>query len=96
MAMKRQKFAIGAKVRVGDIPPSMSHFTSNVDAYVIGTYNEQYGGGNIDSYSLLLMNKKGSKVKGGVSWYYESQLTLISDDTLIGHKVIADYKARGV
>ncbi len=75
--MKNQKFKKGDLVRVAkDLGSSMSHFTSDCDAIVIGSYNDQYGGGDTDSYTLHL------KVGGRCSWYYESQLTLIEANRL--------------
>lgn len=67
-----QKYNKGDLVRISkDLGPSMSHFTSDCDAIVMYTYDEKYGGGNVDSYCLHL------KGRGQVSWYFESQLTLI-------------------
>lgn len=67
-----QKFHKGDLVRVAkDLGPSMSHFTADCDAIVIGSYNDQYGGGNTDSYTIHI------KGRGQTAWYYENQLTLI-------------------
>ena len=67
-----QKFQKGDLVHVAkDLGQSMSHFTNDIDAIVIGSYNDQYGGGDTTSYTLHL---KGS---GQCSWYYEDQLELI-------------------
>lgn len=67
----KQKFKKGSLVRVvKDLGMSMSHFTSDCDAIVMYTYNQQYGGGNIDSYCLYI------KGEGETSWYKESQLIL--------------------
>lgn len=67
-----QKFRMGDLVQVADdLGPMMSHFTSGRRAIVMGSYNDKYGGGNIESYSLWLEGR------GECSWYYEWQLTLI-------------------
>lgn len=67
-----QKFHRGDLVHVAkDLGPSMSHFTSDVDAIVIGSYHDQYGGGNIRDYTLHL------KGDGQCSWYSEHQLELL-------------------
>lgn len=67
-----QKFNKGDLVRIAsDLGRSMSHFTSDCDAIVIGSYADQYGGRDTKSYTLHL------KVCGESAWYYESQLTLI-------------------
>lgn len=70
-----QKFPKGALVRIAkDLGSSMSHFTADADAIVLGSYAEQYGGSDTKSYTLHL------KGRGSSSWYYEHQLTLISLD----------------
>jgi hypothetical protein len=80
-----QKFNKGDLVRVADdLGPSMRHFTASIDAIVIGSYFDQYGGADDhdrvnESYTLYL------KGRGEVSWYHENQLTLIArkqNDTL--------------
>jgi hypothetical protein len=62
----------------------MAHFTSDVDAVVIGSYKDQYGGRGDNQYTLYL------KGEGQCSWYYEEQLTLISHD---GETELAKWKA---
>jgi hypothetical protein len=70
-----QKFHRGDLVHVAkDLGPAMQHFTADVDAIVIGSYNDQFGGHNTKDYSLYLKNH------GKVSWYEEWQLTLIKKD----------------
>lgn len=65
-------FKKGDWVRVAkDLGPSMSHFTADCEAIVVGSYADQYGGRNRNSYTLHL------KGQGQVSWYYGEQLTLI-------------------
>jgi len=49
----------------------MSHFTADIDAIVIGSYRDQYGGDNTNDYTLHL------KGNGACSWYHESQLELL-------------------
>lgn len=67
-----QQFQKGDLVHVAkDLGPSMSHFTSDVDAIVIGSYADQYGGRNRQDYTLHL------KGHGECSWYHGSQLTLL-------------------
>lgn len=69
---RTQQFQKGDLVRIAkDLGPRMSHFTADCEAIVVGSYNDQYGYGDIDSYTLHL------KGKGTSSWYYSSQLTLI-------------------
>ena len=51
----------------------MSHFKSDCDAIVIGSYKDKYGGGEKMSqlYTIYI------KGHGEVAWYYENQLELI-------------------
>ena len=67
-----KKFNKGDLVHVAkDLGPSMRHFTADIDAIVIGSYNDLYGGGCTRDYSLHL------KGHGKVSWYHENQLELL-------------------
>jgi hypothetical protein len=68
----QQKFHKGDWVKVvKDLGPGMSHFESNCEAIVIGSYADQYGGEDYHSLTLFI------KGRGHESWYIESQLTLI-------------------
>lgn len=70
--MSKERFHRGDLVHVAaDLGQSMRHFAADVDAIVIGSYADQFGGSDHGSYTLHL---KGS---GRTSWYYGSQLTLI-------------------
>ncbi len=75
-----QQFQKGDLVHVAkDLGQSMNHFANDIDAIVIGSYNDQYGGGDTRSYTLHL------KGQGQCSWYDEHQLELIErnrDDLL--------------
>lgn len=71
----KQEFQKGDHVQVAkDLGPSMSHFTGDCEAIVIGSYRDQYGGSDTNSYTLHL------KGRGRTSWYYGQQLTLIERD----------------
>lgn len=91
--MKIQKFFRGHKVRVAkDLGSSMSHFQGDCNAIVIGSYNDQYGGGHRGKntpYSLLLFPKGSSPYS--CSWYMESQLTLMDQDRDIGEATLQKY-----
>ena len=69
----------------------MSHFDSGFDAIVDGTYSQEYGGTNIENYSLF-------KIENGVivnciSWYKESQLTLLEiQDRDKAEEMIENYR----
>lgn len=69
---KEQKYQKGDHVQVAkDLGDMMSHFTCDCEAVVIGSYGDQYGGGNTNLYTIHI---KGS---GQHSWYCENQLELI-------------------
>lgn len=70
----KQKFHKGDLVQVAkDLGPSMSHFTGDCRAIVIGSYRDKYGGGKDETqlYTLFLEGRD------TCSWYHEHQLTLI-------------------
>jgi hypothetical protein len=70
--MNTQKFQRGDLVRIADdLGPMMSHSTSGCDAIVVGSYRDQFGGPDSESYTLFLEDR------GESSWYYGDQLTLI-------------------
>lgn len=67
-----QKFKHGDLVHITDeLPSSMSHFPHGVDAVVIGSYADKYGGTDRKSYTLHL------KGRGEISWYEEGLLTRV-------------------
>lgn len=69
----RQKFVHGDEVEIAkQLPNSMSHFDSGINAIVIGSYDDQYGSGNISDYTLMLLPDCEE-----VSWYPESSLTFV-------------------
>lgn len=75
--IKKQKFKKGDLVHITENMPSyMSHFTSDIDAVVIGSYADQFGGSDVKSYTLLLI--KDGKWYNESSWYKEEQLTFIA------------------
>ena len=72
-----QKYKKGDLVHVDkDLGTAMSHFTNDVDAVVIGSYKDQYGGSDTESFTLYI------KGQGETSWYEEHQLTLIEHNRL--------------
>lgn len=67
-----QKFNKGDKVKIADdLGSSMSHFQSGMEAIVIGSYKDQFGGSNTDSYTIHIQGQ------GETSWYHEHQMELI-------------------
>ncbi len=70
--VRDQKFHRDDLVRIADdLGPAMSHFTAAVDAVVVGSYADCFGGEGRHCYTLDL------EEGGESSWYDESQLTLI-------------------
>lgn len=70
----KQKFQKGDLVRIAkNLGSSMSHFTADCDAIVIGSYADEYGGNDTKSYTIHI------KGHGETSWYQECQLTLIAN-----------------
>ena len=89
--MSKQKFPRYSKVYVcKEMPTYMSHFESDFYGIVNGTYNELYGGGDVDSYSLFVLDVAG-KIVNSISWYEEDQLTLVNTDVKHNLKLISDY-----
>ena len=86
------KYPRGSKVAVcKEMPESMSHFESGFNAIVEYTYAQKYGGDDIDSYSLIVLNDNDEPINS-ISWYHENQLTLISDDVIKGKEIIEKYE----
>ncbi len=71
--MSKQKFKRGDVVHIAaDLGQSMSHFKKDKDVVIIGSYADQFGGGNTGSYSVLFIDDGNE-----VSWYGEHQLTFL-------------------
>ncbi len=71
--MKAQKFHRGDLVHIAaDLGAFMSHFESDQDAIVMGSYDDQYGGGDTGVYTVMF-----TETGGECSWYYERQLEFI-------------------
>lgn len=69
----KQKFIRGDIVHIAkDLGSSMDHFDNDKDAIIIGSYDDQFGGGDIDDYTVMFC-ESGCEC----SWYREHQLTLI-------------------
>lgn len=72
-----QKYNKGDHVQVAkDLGHGMSHFQSDCEAIIIGSYTDQFGGGCTKSYTIHI------KDGGEVSWYEEHQLGLIEANRL--------------
>ena len=90
----KQKFRKLTFVKVSDkLPDCMSHFPCGFIAIVNGTYSQIYGGRNIESYSLYVVEN--GKVVNSIAWYYEDQLTeLPEQDRAKAENMIEDYNFR--
>lgn len=74
----KQKFGMLSFVHVcAEMPSYMNHFDSDFDGIVDGTYSQLYGGQDINSYALYKI--KDGKIVNRISWYEESQLTLLPE-----------------
>ncbi len=73
MTKPSQQFHRGDVVHIAaDLGPTMSHFTSDVDAIVMYSYAERYGGSDVGSYSVMFCDD-GSEC----AWYHPHQFTLL-------------------
>lgn len=91
--MKEQKFFRGQRVRVADdLGKTMRHFTSGCDAIVVGSFSDRVfsSGDDEESYTLLLKEEDGTM--DTVSWYKESQLTILSIDRVRGEEILQKHK----
>lgn len=88
-----QKFFRGQRVRIAkDLGSSMSHFQANCEAIVLGSYNDEYGGGHKGrqtQYTLLVIPPKGKPY--ACAWYWQGQLKLVSDARRKGEDFIQKY-----
>ncbi len=72
---KEQKFKRGNLVHIAkDLGSRMSHFYNDVDAIIVGSYADLYGGSNTESYMVMFV-----ETGGRGCWYEEHQLTLINE-----------------
>ena len=79
--MSVQKFFKGDLVKIGNLPPSMSHFPSNCEAIVLYSDKENLGHSsrNQYQYALFILNKDKNN-NGFSAWYHEDQLTFVRED----------------
>jgi hypothetical protein len=80
--MSKQKFKLGWRVKVADkLPLYMHHFESGFEGIVCEHSDGEYG----------LIQLQDNKPINAIWWYQESLLTLISDDSAKGKKIIKQY-----
>lgn len=70
------------------MPKTMSHFKGDIDAIVDHSYSDAFGGDNVTSYAVLLLTPNPYRS----AWYYEEQLSLLSNDRDKGEKLLQRYK----
>jgi hypothetical protein len=92
---EEQKFMRGNLVHIAkDLGPHMSHFTNDVDAIIIGSYRDLYGGSSVGGYSVIFPDDGSA-----VSWYEEDQLTFIDqggEHLIIEAQKIADARTKQI
>ena len=91
----KQKFGKLTFVHVcKDMPVHMKHFESDFDAIVCGTYSQIYGGNDINSYSLYVIEN--GKVVNSISWYKEYQIIALEDHNYKNaEEMIEEYNLQG-
>ncbi len=89
-----QKFPRGTWVKVSnEMPPCMSHFEKGFIGIVNYTYAQKYWGDDVKSYCLIMLDKDNKPINS-IAWYYEDQLTLVSNDIDTGIQIIKAFKER--
>lgn len=90
----KQKFRKFSFVHVGaEMPDHMSHFESDFDAIIEGTYSQLFGGTDIDNYSLYRL--RDGRIVYTLSWYEENQLVLLPEqDSEKAEEMVEKYNLR--
>jgi hypothetical protein len=71
--MKPQKFKRGDVVHIAkNLGSMMNHFPNDQDAIIMGSYRDQYGGDDVDSWTVMFCDSGGES-----SWYETWQLTFL-------------------
>ena len=86
--LKEPKYSRGTRVHITDeLGPLMTTFEGGVDAIVEHTAAYECWEEDGGNYALLLLDESGDP-DYGCAWYEESQLTLVSDNTAAGQKLL--------
>lgn len=73
----KARFNTGDIVHVkAKLGPMMSHFRADADAIVVGNYQQQYGGNDVDSWTIIFCDDDNE-----VSWYKTAQLRFLRRGT---------------
>lgn len=91
-----QKFEPGDRVYVKVVSPNMSHFTTNFNGIVDGSYNDLYQNmsynlRDLTIFSVYVLSVEG-KIINSVAWYNESDLTLLSKPDTASYEAIRNWK----
>lgn len=71
----KQKFPIGTRVYIAkDLGKFMSHFHGDVEAIILYSYAQEFGGDDVHDYAVYILSGEGT---GFCAWYHENQLTKI-------------------
>lgn len=57
------------------------------EGIIVGSYRQQFGHGDSDQYTLVVLNSAGKPVNR-VSWFDEKNLESAGTDLLVGHNLI--------
>lgn len=90
----KQKFGIYEFVHIRkDLPAFMSHFDSDFDAIVQGSYADLCSGNNIHEYAVYKI--KDEKIIDVIAWYSENQLSSLDKQDIVKARMMIDeYHAR--
>lgn len=87
-----QKFKRGSRVKLSPAEMvRMKWYGVSDEAIVAYTYRQKFRCGDNKSYSLVMLNAAGEPINA-ISWFDESQLTLLSDDLPAGLAIIERYE----
>lgn len=87
----KQKFRMFTFVHCcREIPLYLKSFKGGFSAIVGGTYSQQYGGDNIKSYSLHILED--GKVVNSMSWFDENELMQLPEqDRAKAEEMVEEY-----
>ena len=93
----RQKYLPGYRVFINDLSEnfSKSHFPHSIEAIVMGTYSQLYGGVNVRDYQLFLLDSQGL-VRGTSAWYNEEDLNYVDNNIEENWRLVECYNFRDI
>ena len=69
----------------------MSHFECGCEAIVMASYSDRHNGTDHSNFELMVIPPNGKPYE--CAWYYDHQLTLVSDDRVAGEQFLQDHKS---